>query len=317
MEPRVTELVQSECDVTEKLREQPIDLIEERSSYTEEEMRALYPEGNIVVCDFAVDEIENGFANEGGYAKNGILSIDHHAPVGRMQRQVSSTNLAIEFVDKYRSIPTEWPVIVNHTDADSVMSSLITRGVLAPDERFGEAAIAADHTGEANEIADLLQSCQIFRDIEFSARNLQLLLQGQEVEPKAAERVAIRLADRENAKKMVAEGAFQSVGRVAYTTLERKIDPSFLPSLLPSAGVILTFSPMKDNAEMWEVKIRLGQNAPEGMTLQNIGMKEFDPIFGGRWNAGSNKRGGGTALDPETYVVGIAELVEKYIENHN
>lgn len=39
-------------------------------------------------------------------------------------------------------------VVINHTDCDSVLSSAIIRGILPPEKRFGDAAIAADHTGE-------------------------------------------------------------------------------------------------------------------------------------------------------------------------
>jgi hypothetical protein len=204
-------------------------------------------------------------------------------------------------------------MLINHVDADSLLSSLIMAGILKPNEEFGQAAIAADHTGEENAIADLLQAIQIFRDVDFSARNLELLLRGEELDPKAAERLLVRLADREMAKEMVDSGAFEYAGSVAYTALERKIDAGFLPSLLPGAAVILTFSPMKDDPTKNEVKIRLGQAVPAGTSLHDLGITDFDPGFGGRWNAGSNKRGGGTELSPAEYAEKLDTKLQEYL----
>jgi hypothetical protein len=49
------------------------------------------------------------------------------------------------------------------------------------------------------------------------------------------------------------------------------------------------------------MKLRLGAGAPEGFTLHDLHMTELDPAYGGRWNAGSNARAGGTAIPPERY----------------
>jgi hypothetical protein len=38
-------------------------------------------------------------------------------------------------------------------------------------------------------------------------------------------------------------------------------------------------------------RIRLGPKAPEGLSLHKLGVSDFDPYYGGRFNAGSNKRG--------------------------
>ena len=55
------------------------------------------------------------------------------------------------------------------------------------------------------------------------------------------------------------------------------------------------------------MKVRLGAGAPQGMTLQGLGIETFDPAYGGRWNAGSNKRGGGTTLQPAQYAERLRE----------
>jgi hypothetical protein len=75
--------------------------------------------------------------------------------------------------------------------------------------------------------------------------------------------------------------------------------------LLPKAVVILTA--FRNQESRWVMKLRLGLGAPPGTTLQRLGIKEFDPAYGGRWNAGSNKRGGGTDISPEVYARAVAE----------
>jgi hypothetical protein len=40
---------------------------------------------------------------------------------------------------------------------------------------------------------------------------------------------------------------------------------------------------------------------PPGFTLHSLGIQLWNPGFGGRWNAGSNKRGGGTTIEPRDY----------------
>ncbi len=40
-------------------------------------------------------------------------------------------------------------------------------------------------------------------------------------------------------------------------------------------------------------------------------MQAVDSNYGGRWNAGSNKRGGGSAVDPETYISSVIERVKE------
>ena len=61
----------------------------------------------------------------------------------------------------------------------------------------------------------------------------------------------------------------------------------------------------------WVMKLRLGPAAPPGMTLQRLGIQEFDGAYGGRWNAGSNKRGDGTDMSPEAYARVVTERLRK------
>ncbi len=58
--------------------------------------------------------------------------------------------------------------------------------------------------------------------------------------------------------------------------------------------------------------------APPGFTLFSLNLNEnLDPKVGGRWNAGSNKRGGGTSMPLEDYIAELNVLLEKSLKAHS
>ena len=236
-----------------------------------------------------------------------IINVDHHAADQRFYRHVSSGNLAIEYRAHYAPAQT---VVINHTDCDSVISSAILCGLLEPKPEYGTAVIAADHTGADNPIADLLQSLDVPRDYKCSLRNLQLLENGQPLEPAVNELVADRRRERALAEDLVRHGAFESLGRVAVATLplEQRVSGEFLPSLLTSAWVIISGTPM--GRQLWETKIRLGPAAPAGVSLFQLGVGAAEPLFGGRWNAGSTKRAGGSPVTPREVAERLSEAID-------
>lgn len=221
-----------------------------------------------------------------------VYSYDHHGPDVRMQRQISSTSLAQELM---RHTPTPFPhVFGTHVDADSLLSFFVLlTGDL--DERLSTAAIAADHTGAENAIADVLQSLTDLRDVEFSFECLNALLNGLPLPAKAQELLEIRLRNRERAFQYVKEGVIQHVGNGVYVgKFDEMLPGELLPALIPDAKVIVLVSSLPE-AGLKEIKVRAGQKFPEGMSLNQLGL----PGYGGRWNAGGTKRYGGT---PETKV---------------
>lgn len=292
----------------ERLRERPITLLEEFSDITAEDLEARFPDGRpIVVCDFGVTGIEAGEEIPGGYRHGRILSIDHHVPNERMARRISSTTLAIEQARSDEGFPEDSNVVIHHTDCDSILSSLIARGFLPPEDRFNDAAIAADHTGEENDISDLLGSLMQRRDLEFSMRNLEALLHGAPLDSDALKALEQRKSEREEAAKLVASEALRKTGNVYYVWTKSRPDAALFPALLPDAAVVIVGSPMKHDSGKSVIKIRLGMKAPEGFMLNTLDL----PDFGGRWNAGNTKRHGGTAIPIEEY----AELVREKLES--
>jgi hypothetical protein len=278
-----------------------IHLLPSSSRVTPEQLTAVFAAG-VTACDFYVVGAEEGQDVPGGYQIGAILNVDHHAPTPRMTRFVSTTNLAIErFAESGRPEP---PIVVNHTDCDSVLSAGILSGRLDPRVEYGAAALAADHTGDAHPIADLLQALDVHRDLALSFDSLRRRLAGAPLGPDAADALPHRLWKRDAAARAVASGRVVVSGRLAFGALDHPLDSEFFPALLPAAAVILLAS-RRSPSSPWAMKLRLGMAAPADLSLHDLHIHDMDPAYGGRWNAGSNTRGGGTRLEPDVYAAGI------------
>ena len=57
-----------------------------------------------------------------------------------------------------------------------------------------------------------------------------------------------------------------------------------------------------------DLKLRLGRRAPPGLRINRL---PFDESHGERWNAGGNKRGGGTARSLEGWLDELARWAEQ------
>jgi hypothetical protein len=273
-----------------------IALLPSASHVTPEAVSTVLP-GEVCACDFYVTGAESGVEVPGGYALGPILNIDHHAPTRRMARFVSSTNLAIDHV-LAAGLPAG-RVVVNHTDCDSVLSAGIAAGLLDPDPDYGRAAIAADHTGEEQPVADLLQALDRYRDLDRSFDNLRRLRAGLALDDVSRVAEAERRRKREAAATAVGAGLVRTAAGVAFGVLERPLDSEFFPALLPDAMVIVLAS--RSHSSTWTMKLRLGRAAPDGLVLHDLRINEFDQGYGGRWNAGSNARAGGTTMTPDVF----------------
>lgn len=278
-----------------------LDLVPELSPRLFEE------EPGALACDCYVAGVEQlGVPRPWGWSLAGGENIDHHAPVPAMAREISSANLALRWVAE-RSPEPSGPILLTHTDCDSVLTAGIVSGRLEADERYGAAAIAADHTGAENPIADLLQAIQDCRDVEYSFAMLALLEEGRPLPPEAQAALEVRHAKRATAAAVVRDGGLRPAGEgVWWAAFDKEIDGEFFPALLPEAELIVVGSPHLDEPERWAIKVRRGQAMAEGRTLDDLRLYQMDPAYGGRWNAGSTKRGGGSELAPEEWVRGLS-----------
>lgn len=287
----------------------PIRLIEHARRHEADDVAAL-AYGPIYACDFYIDGIEQSEAIEGGYREGRLINIDHHAPVPRMRRPVSSANLALEYVHAHGCAVPYATVVVSHTDCDSILSSGIVSGRLPSDTRFGAAAVAADHTGEPNDIADLLQGLETLRDVETSMEALGRMLRGERLGALAREALDERRARRRVAADAVRAGLFRMRDGIAYAETSDRVEGEFFPALLPGAELIIVANPRPGVPGRLDVKVRLGSAAPPGVTLDELRIDQLDPSFGGRWNAGSNRRAGGTTMSLAEYVDALAERLQ-------
>ena len=140
-----------------------------------------------------------------------------------MQQVISSANLALEHVSRFGAVDSGTPVAITHTDCDSILSSGIVSGRLEPRPEFGDAAIAADHTGEENSIADLLQGLDEKKNLELSFRNLSLLLSGREVEREATVALDQRRRKRDDAARAIQDGRVRLNGSLGWGVLDRAL----------------------------------------------------------------------------------------------
>ena len=247
----------------------------------------------------------------GGYAHGRIVNVDHHAKTVAMSRVVSSANLALLRVRAVGLPPADAVVVITHTDCDSILSAGIMSGRLAAEDRYGDAAIAADHTGDENAIADLLQALDRYRDVELSLDALMRLESGQPQTDAVAQKIAERRRKRDMAAECVRDGGVVMQGDIAVGHLPHSLDGEFFAPLLPRAVVILLAMPHDEHPERLEVKLRLGHAAPAGFSMHDLHVERFDFAHGGRWNAGSNRRGGGTTLRLDDYVELLQSLVNE------
>lgn len=271
--------------------------------------------GTLIIADAYVAGAEDWSAERWGWATEregrAILNVDHHAPTASMRRAVSSGNLAIAYVADHGPLADgQGAVLINHCDCDSIVSAAILSGIVPTDPRLGRAVIAADHTGQADSIADALQPLEPLRDLALSLTTLRRSVEGEPLPEPALGLMEARVRERAEWGEAIGRGdAVRWVDGVALIVRPDRVPAELLVALLPDAVAVMTSKPVAE--ERWVNKLRLGAAAPDGLSLLDLGIDRFDPAFGGRWNAGSNNRGGGTLLEPEVYASRLAAAIRQ------
>ena len=77
---------------------------------------------------------------------------------------------------------------------------------------------------------------------------------------------------------------------------DRYLDSDLFLPHFPQARLLVIGCPSEKNPGLTMTRLRLGAGVESGLSLHRLGVSEFDPYFGGRFNAGSNKRGLEAAL---------------------
>ncbi len=281
----------------------------------------------IFACDAYVDGIEAGRPIPGlsaGFMKTlrvggrevEVVNIDHHAPDPRAEREVSSGNLAIEWIGAHgQPDPTSSVVVINHTDCDSVVSAALMSGNVDAGlhrEVLGRAVIDADHGSAELPLAELLQALDNERDFGLSLRSMLRHLERLPPEDRVGPLVDKRRADRTEFAALV-RTRLRWRGSIAVLELDRPadgLDNAFFPALVPDAALCILASPVSAApGSRLEIKLRHGPRAPHGLRLNRL---PFDPDFGGRWNAGGNKRSGGTDMGLDDWLDRLELWMKSY-----
>lgn len=308
-----------EKELLEKINK--VSLLEERQFYSVQELESMFPNKKIFACDFAIKEINDlAEVNDpsleeiaGGYCYGNVINIDHHAPNLEMARNITSTQLASEYIRQNEKIQDDSVVLINHLDTDSTLSSAIMSGFIKPEKMFSEAALSSDHYGNENELFDLLDSIQSLRDLGFSYECLYDFINKKALPDKAEEKLKERKELRKKVKELVQAGMFEKIDMVYFALSDQKIPLELFLPYYQQAAVLMLAIPIKNKPNFYEIKIRLGPNAPKGLILNQIKFSENDDFgFRGRWNAGSNKRIGGTNKSPRECL----DILNKYLKNY-
>jgi hypothetical protein len=320
--------LEASTNLIERFNERPVIFLPEKSIITYEEVETARVESDarvLFACDLYIEGIES-FEKEGYFEEGKVINIDHHSESTNYKKHISSANLAIEYIKKHPDFLSGTRALTHHTDCDSVLSTALMSGIIEPDEKFGIAAIAADHTGMPNEIADLLQAIKDGPDGDngekstsesnkqkylYSLEQLQNLLSGKDLDIKAQDLYNNRLQERELLRNMIDEGKFQFAGNndevVYLESGQEKFDATLLIGLFPQAKVIFTARKITDGKTI--ANFRLGLGAPAGSDIRSI-MIAIEEPFGGRWNAGANRRSGGSDSSAKE----IADKIEAYLQ---
>jgi hypothetical protein len=291
-------------------------LIEPREEYSSDELITAFPGRPICCCGFRIawGESRSYSTPEGVILSEDLASVDNHRGLDTYPSQeITSTTIAIDYVRKH-GLGCEYVCIVNRVDADSVLSALIMSGVLKPSDEWVRASLAAEHTGEANPVADLLQSLEPDRDLD---RSIDALV-----------KVTQRLKSRDRLRQYVKKGRFRRKGDVAYVVLGEgeQLDSALLPSVafedadLSSAWVFLAASPVLGKSGFWRIWLRLGRAAEISDDDYNnfkipptsLHMFDLSGSFDVTWQAAD----GETNIEPEEFVRCLDERLIEWRRNH-
>jgi hypothetical protein len=274
-----------------------IHLVPATNTPTVGDLESRFPNARrIFAVDFYVSGAEKGEVlpcHSGYQVGDRIVNIDHHAPDARWERHVSSGVLACQWVRQQGALKPESGdvVVINHTDCDSVLSAMILTGVIPPHERFEQAVVDADHKGAPNELADILQSCSTTRDLPLLVGALADFIKGDP----HSQHVRDHLEELHNKRIVVGEiarrGGHLERNGVVLIESDRYLDSDLFLSHFPNARLLVIGCPSEKKPSMMITRLRLGAGVESGLSLHRLGISEFDPYFGGRFNAGSNKRG--------------------------
>ncbi len=296
---------------------QQVSVVDQTVRYTPEVLRELYKrENKIFVLDFHVlfskQDISSGnvkhllgpdgeilgLVDDSSFPA--IINIDHHSQHPSFASNISTTHQALIFSKCMPHLLDQFsPILVNHVDTDSVLSVLaLTNPELPPllQIAFAHAAIAADHTGEFNEIVVLMDSLYKMRDIHLSMNTLIKFLKSGFMPDWITEKYEIEIQRLKLSDEIVRQRQFVDLGE-GVILINRsdgdRLQTAPFPELFKKYGIpcsmVIIANPMYGK---FAFNVRSCRDFPIGHTLQEasstLNLQRFG--YGGRANAGGNDR---------------------------
>ncbi len=277
----------------------------------------------MIILDQKVKDIENlGTRAPYGYdiSRDGlnITVIDHHVSDPELSA-LSTGVLVLRYLHDHFTADKDTMVCITHKDCDSLLSSLMITGALPPLDIYGEAVMAADHTGQADAIADLLQAIEegpksgeilAKERLAFSIRELGALLSGNKLSEDSQRFYDDRVSAREVWKGRLKDFVQLENGTFYYIFNEKVLSdpcPEFVSVLLPEAKLILVFHNDTSNHDFLQLRVLRGIAGEDKFRVDDPNLI-FPEVagFGGRSDAGSNRRGGVSIVNP----VQVAEKID-------
>jgi hypothetical protein len=304
-----------------------INLITERKYYSTKDIRAMFPDASkIYVLDFSVvdTELPRFLGPNGeilGYidSENNVTIIDHHSDHPQFEESISATHQALIAVSNGLRLSDKDIIILNHTDTDSILSTIILTNPDLSDllkARFALATVNADHSGGEDDIVDLIDTVYRKRDPELSINTLEKYLKygtlevlSQEIRDAYHERVEYRM----RAKEVVKSGQLQHAGNGVYfikTTedLQSLHFPAYCRKYEIPLSVIIIAKPKNGK---WAMSIRTSDCFPKNTNL----LKLFSDLNLGKYGfGGRNKAGGNSRIIDNVETIEVEDLAQMIAE---
>lgn len=303
---------------------------------TAHELFSSFPQSLLVVLDFPLqdqqskdtfsfDRSQRFLATQYRQGSRKILNVDHHNPAASQTPLFSTTHQVISAVQEGILNPggEDQIALVNHDDSDSVLALLLAIHGQVPApiiELFAQAAEAADHTGEPNQLVNLIDAFYRTFDLPHLVPLINALMYDQELvfpNPETGQKFAEYEQQPEVIRKYLQDitsnrqsehggGFYDQASRIL--CLEPKNNSINTIRIFPiteqlslPVSIIMMSSPLDAQKSRWKISLRAGNAFPQGMTLEQLAARlQLQTYgYGGRRDAGGlGRHTGGKDITP-------------------
>lgn len=238
-------------------------------------------------------------------SKQLVYNIDHHYDNQYIGVNLSTTHQAIIFNQLKQMYAKESDVIlINHPDTDSILAcAAISNPTLSEKviHTFSKSALAADHTGEPDLLADIINGYYYLNDPIKSLKLVKNFLDSDsdlsKLGEEANQRYQTVIARRQLAEKLVKNESFLHAGNGVYwikldTYIETTMFANVFRKLKLDAKVIIVGVPSEKHKGKWKISMRAVNDFDLVISMKQIaadlGLSRYG--YGGRAKGGSTGR---------------------------